>query len=123
MDLTAQVNKILNDYVDEVNGKVLKAEEDVAKDAISKLKSTSPKSSHARKKHYADSWYVDKKTKKYYGRIVVANKQYRLTHLLEKGHDVVRNGRKVGRAKAQPHIKPVEEWIKEEVVRRIEEEI
>ena len=32
-----------------------------------------------------------------------------LTHLLEHGHDIIKNGVKVGRTKAQPHIKPVEE--------------
>lgn len=49
-----------------------------------------------------------------YGRVVyVKDPDYRLTHLLEKGHDIVRNGRRVGRAAAYPHWADAEEFAKE----------
>lgn len=48
---------------------------------------------------YKRLFYV-KKTELGY---VVANKKYQLTHLLENGHDIVRNGETVGRARAFPH--------------------
>lgn len=47
-----------------------------------------------------------------------------LTFLLEFGHDVMRNGAKVGRTKAYPHIKPAEEEgiaeFEEAVIREME---
>lgn len=39
------------------------------------------------------------------GSYVVYNKKtYRLAHLLENGHRIIKNGRVVGQAKAKPHI-------------------
>lgn len=47
--------------------------------------------------------------------IIIYNKTLPgLTFLLEFGHDVVRNGTKVGRTKPYPHIKPAEEMGKQE---------
>lgn len=39
------------------------------------------------------------------GSYVIYNKKtYRLAHLLENGHRIIKNGRVVGKAKAKPHI-------------------
>lgn len=46
-----------------------------------------------------------------YGRVVyVKDPDYRLTHLLERGHAVVRDGRRVGKAAAYPHWAGAEEF-------------
>ena len=122
-DLTKEINQILMTYADEVELAALRIEEEVAKEAVKKLNKTSPVNphSHGRKgKHYQKDWYVDNRNKKHYSHIIIANRQYQLTHLLEKGHDIVRNGVKVGRSKAIPHIKPVEQWAKDAVVDRLE---
>lgn len=122
MDLTAQVNSILQEYAEGVDKLVLDVEEDVSKEAIKRLKKTSPKASrNGGHRHYADDWKVDNRSKKQYAKIIIHNKQYQLTHLLENGHDVVREGVVVGHAAAQPHIKPVESWVKTEVEKRIRE--
>lgn len=118
-DLTKEVNKILLDYVSDVDKVVYKAEEQVAKEAVKKLKATSPKNPRGKGKHYADDWGVDNASKKQYAKFVIKNKQYQLTHLLENGHDIVSGGKKVGYAKPQKHIKPVEEWVKSEVEERV----
>lgn len=124
MDLTKQVNKILSDYVEEVDREVLQVEEKVAKDAIKKLKANSPRNpKNGGHKHYADDWKVDNESRKRFARFIIKNKQYQLTHLLENGHDIVSHGRKAGHAKGQPHIKPVEEWANKEVERRIRREL
>lgn len=120
MDLTRQINEILKEYASEVDKAVLEAEEKVAKEAIKKLKATSPKAKrNGGRRHYADDWAEDNKSKKAYAHHIIYNKQYHLTHLLENGHNVVNHGRVVGYAKPQNHIKPVEEWVKSEVEKEI----
>lgn len=123
MDLTKEVNSILLKYIDECEQGISEIEGKVAKEAVRKLKTNSPKnpkSSGHNGKHYADDWYVDSKSKKHYDHYIIANRQYQLTHLLEYGHDIIRNGVKVGDAPAEPHIKQVEEWAKEEAVSQCE---
>lgn len=113
--LLVEMNRILGMYTNNVNMVVQSTIDTTARDAANKLKATSPKSSG----EYARNWAVKKKN----GYAVVYNKAptYRLTHLLENGHDVVRNGEKVGHAPAYPHIKPVEEWVQEELPARLED--
>lgn len=123
MDLTKEINKILQDYAKDVDKAVLDAEDQVAKEAVKKLKATSPRNPRGKGRHYADDWKVDSKAKKNYAQTIIHNKQYQLTHLLENGHEVVRNGTVVGHAKPQPHIKAVEEWVKDEMVERIEKNL
>lgn len=120
MDLTAQVNNILKQYASDVDKAVLDVEEKVAKEAVKKLKKTSPKANrNGGHRHYADDWKEDNKSKKNYAHHIIYNKQYQLTHLLENGHNIVSNGKVVGHAAPQKHIKPVEEWVKEEVEKEI----
>ena len=57
------------------------------------------------------------------GAIVYNASQPSLTHLLENGHDVISHGVKVGRARAIPHIKPVEEETKQYFEELIVDEI
>lgn len=124
MDLTKQINQILQEYADEVERDILKVEEDVTKEAVKKLKQTSPKADrNGGHRHYADDWTVDNESKKKYARFVIKNKQYQLTHLLENGHDVVSHGKKSGHVNGQKHIKPVEEWCKSEVEKRLRKEL
>ena len=123
-DLTTQVNKILQEYASDVDKAVLEVEANVAKEAVKKLKKTSPKASrNGGHRHYADDWTVDNESKKKYARYIIKNKQYQLTHLLENGHDVVSHGKKAGHVGGRPHIKPVEEWCKAEVEKRLREEL
>lgn len=111
-DLLA-INQILAKYTDDVDKALDDAIKSTADEAVVKLKETSPKN----RGKYRRGW----KVKKVKGEYTVYNTQYQLTHLLENGHDVVAWGRKVTRAKAQPHIKPVADWAQEEVVKRVED--
>lgn len=72
----------------------------IAKETSEGLKndSTIPQRTES-EESYKKMFYV-KKTETGY---VIANKKYQLTHLLENGHDIVKNGETVGRARAFPH--------------------
>lgn len=79
---------------------------ELAKEGVSELKATSPKSTGKdRSGTYAKSWTKKKRGKK----IIIHNKEYQLTHLLEKGHAKV-NG---GRVAARVHIEPVEKKLQQ----------
>ena len=117
-DVTAQLNKILNDYSKEVVDVVSDCSKEVSDSAVSKLKMVR---FHTGNK-YSKSWAV-KEEKGTLGttKFTIYNKKhYRLTHLLEYGH-VVKNGTKrvVGNARAFPHIKPIEEWIQNQLPKDI----
>lgn len=123
-DLTKEVFKILNQYSSDCTKEFNVIAKDVAKKAVKKLNYVSPKNpkSHGKNgKHYCNDWYVKHDFKKYYDHYIVANHQYQLTHLLENGHVVKRNGKNVGMAAAKRHIKDVEEWAVQEIVAKSEE--
>lgn len=80
--------------------------DNTAKEAVDILHSTSPK----RTGDYAKSWAIEKGSKdrgRYNVTVYAEAPEYRLTHLLEKGHAKV-NG---GRVRAIPHIADVEKSL------------
>lgn len=116
--LLVEMNKILQNYTTNVNETMKSVINVTAKDGADQLKVTSPRAPHGGE--YAKNWAVKRDR---YGHATIYNKAptYRLTHLLENGHDVVVNGQKVGEAPAHPHIKQVEEWVQEELIQRLSE--
>lgn len=113
--LLSDLNAILGDYSKNVVGMVDEECHAAAKECKQILTKTSPK----RSGDYAKSWRV-KKVNGYY---VVYNTKPGLTHLLEDGHDVIVNGKKVGRAPAHPHIKTAEKEINDVLVERITQKL
>lgn len=106
--LAAEVNRQLALFQGATDEVVAKSADDVAKMAVQQLKATSPQGTG----DYAKSWRSEKlKSRPHqYGRVIHAGDgEYRLTHLLEKGHDVVRGGKVVGHAPAYPHIADAEQ--------------
>lgn len=106
--LADEIVKSLKEYTTEVEEDLEEVEKEVADEAVSELKSSSPK----RKGKYAKSWR--KKVVKTAGsslgksQIVVYNSGHgQLTHLLENGH-AKRGG---GRVAPIVHIKPVEDKV------------
>ena len=95
--------------------------DEVGKEAAVKLRNTSPVNKNSRASgRYAKGWTYER-GKKYAGRTVsvVRNKtDPQLTHLLEYGHPIVRNGKVVGNARPIEHIKPVADWCADEVEKR-----
>ena len=108
-ELAGEVNAILEQFKETTETALKDATDMAVKDIVTQLKEKSPKQPGGGE--YAKSWAATpnqvKKGEAGYGRIVYNKKHYRLTHLLEYGHAKV--GRKGGRTKAIPHIKPAEE--------------
>lgn len=110
-DLAGEVEKILNEYGDEVSERMAEVVEKVAKKGVKQLKATSPVDIGAPKSgSYAKGWAVEtsgKKHKQLTCSATIYNRQPGLPHLLEHGH-ALRQG---GRSPAKPHIKPVEDML------------
>ena len=119
--ITIQMDKILDQYDKDVKRITDESIEKVSKEAVRKLKNTSPKGTPHRRR-YAEGW----RKKKVKGRngideVIVHNAtNYQLTHLLENGH-VIRNAKGTyGRTNGIKHIKPVEEWATDALPQEIE---
>jgi len=116
--LAAEIAKGLREFSGEVVEKVDISSERIGKEAVKRLKQTSPKDSG----DYAKSWTMttEKAVGQPHNRIVHAKApHYRLTHLLEHGHAKV-NG---GRVEGIPHIRPAEEEVIKQFMAEVEEAI
>lgn len=110
--LAREIMRQMEEYTEEVKETTQKVAMNVSGKAAKKLRENSPKSKNGG--DYAKNWT---RTTDKYG-ITAYNKSptYRLAHLLEKGHQLKRGGRKIGEVQAYPHIEEVEqEFIKEYV--------
>lgn len=113
--LTQEVNRVLGEFSQDVDEAVQKATEEVGTLAVFRLRNSSPVRAGG-SAAYARGWKLKKTTgNKHYYKVVVHNTQYQLTHLLEYGHDIVRSGKVVGHANAQPHIAEVEKWVQDNI--------
>lgn len=97
-----------------VNDEMQAVFDEIGKEAAKMLREQSPVNHRSKKPgYYAKGWVYEKGKRTYnfkcYG--VVRNKNApQLTHLLEYGHPLVRNGKVVGNVDAKPHIREVAEW-------------
>lgn len=119
--LQSVIQQMLHDIPQKCDNAIEKAEKTVSKKAVKTLQATSPEGDGPKAGTYKRGWAV-KKSKK--DGVVIYNKANPgLTHLLEHGHDIVRNGVKVGEAAAQEHIKPVDDMVSEEMVEEVTKEL
>lgn len=107
-NLTSEITATLAMYSNSVNDEMLKWMEKTAKDCAKEIKKTAPKKSGK----YASGWTA---TKDGAGWKIHNKKRPGLAHLTEHGHPIVRNGRVVGHAKAEVHIKPAETHVIDKV--------
>lgn len=110
------IERYMREYGEKAEKAVRKDILSVSKEAQDKLRSTSPR----RYGSYAESWSrriqngsLGSVTTTLYSRLPG------LPHLLEFGH-ALRGG---GRARAMPHIAPVESWANAEVERKIRQDL
>lgn len=101
-DLTNEIMRQLRTYANGVQDGINVEAEEVGKEIVAELKNDpTPKLTG----DYRKSWRLTKQGKRRVKVIVHSKDEYRLTHLLEKGH-AMKNG---GRAPAYPHIGPAEQ--------------
>lgn len=108
----------MEDFGRDVTEAIGEAMDEVGKEAVKRLKSTSPKKKRNGGR-YAKGWKYQRDKK---SRLLIEARVYnatdgQLTHLLEKGHPIVRNGVVVGRVKPQKHIEPVDQWVEQNFAR------
>ena len=120
VNLAKEINKVLGVFSADVDAAVKEATEETASVTKFVLANTSPR----RRGDYAKSWFIKKTASNaHYYKVVVANKRYQLTHLLEYGHNIVAHGVVVGHAQAKPHIADAEKMAQEYFEKAIEEKI
>lgn len=119
--VSVQMKEILEEYSEEVQEATNKSIAKTAKESVKKLRSTSPK----RPGHgeYARGWTTKTVKKGGINDVIVHNKVYQLTHLLENGH-IIRNKKGTyGRTNGIKHIAPVEQWANNELPEEIKREL
>lgn len=111
MNLVAEVNAALEEYVHDVQIAIDEAAKEAAELTQRQLKATSPKRKKGKGKGtYARSWKVKKRYEANLVSYVVYNgKRPGMTHLLEHGHASRNQYGSYGRVRAIPHIGPAAE--------------
>lgn len=110
-----EIMTALEEYKNDVGEAMQEVLPEVAKEAADMVKSGAP----SRTGRYASGWRskVEQSSIVSIEAVVFNSKTPGLPHLLEFGH-AKRNG---GRTAAIPHIKPVEEWLKTDAAKRLQE--
>lgn len=83
----------------------------VSRETVAEIRSDIPAAGIGGKGDYRKSWAskqdAESKKRYAYAKVVYAkDPHYRLTHLLEKGHDLIVRKKPLGRVKAFVHIRP-----------------
>lgn len=118
--LAASLQKILEEYGDDVERASEECVREVAKTGRNALRSNSPK----KKGKYASKWAFQVEKHRLYTVATIYNAQPGLPHLLEFGH-VSRNGtgRTYGFVGARPHIASVEQSVIQEYTQKLTREL
>lgn len=107
-NLVAEVNAMLNEYVQEVQDAIDDAAKEAAEVTARELRANSPKREKGKGKgRYAKGWKVKKRNEAHLVAYVVYNgSSPGLTHPLEHGHVARNQYGSYGRVRAIPHIGP-----------------
>lgn len=112
--MAIEIQKQLREYTDEVKEDVWQTAMNVSEKAVVKLKEKSPKLTA----DYSKGW--TRSTTRFGVVVHQKGKESNLTHLLEKGHQLKRGGREIGKVAAYPHIAEIEKECIDEYVAEVE---
>lgn len=117
VDLTATIKKMLAGAEQEIYDEVADIAENIVQESTDKIQKAGDYEGRTGK--YRKGFYNkgERGWRKF--TFTLANKRYRLTHLLEHGH-ATRDG---GRTKAHPHWKPTQEAIKKKYVAEVKKRL
>lgn len=116
-----QIKDILEDYTDDIQQAITNEAQRIAKEGAKDLKNTR-NTYKIRTGKYNKGWTVKTTKGRNFVECIIHNKDnYQLTHLLERGHEIVdRNGHHKGRVRAYKHIEPVDKKRTREYERAVE---
>lgn len=110
VDLTAEMQKILEKYENTLKQDVREVTLAVAKAGAEKINANAK--SHGWRGGVSTGWKVTDTSNRVSTKATIHNaKDYRLPHLLEFGHITIAHGKRVKSARAFPFIEPVEKEI------------
>ena len=107
--MNAAINKILNEYSNEIDTNMSIVVTKICAKGAKALRDESAQDFQG--KDYKKSWTYTVSKNRLYSNGTIYSKMPGLPHLLEYGHAVIHGGRKVGEAKAHPHILPIAEQM------------
>ena len=115
------IGAILKDYKYQIDDTTKQIIKDVAKESANIVKEHTPSnwSSDYKRQIVASTPKVERGN--YASYVHLKGDNYRIAHLLENGHALVRGGRTLGRARAFPHFKYGEEYAERELPKRLED--
>lgn len=109
-EMAKAIEQELANYSEEVDEKLKKEIATVARECVDEIKANAHINQMGGTGEYLKNWTLKATKGKNYIRIIVHNKKtYRLTHLLENGHLLVKDGKVVGKTRPIPHIRPAEQ--------------
>ena len=114
---TKEIQKLLEDYGDEVESIVEEEVVEVSKDTVKKLRKDSPKDTGK----YSKGWRLKKKKGRLGIETIIYNAtHYWLVHVLENGYY---SRKRKERVNGQEHVKPAEKWAESELLKRLKEKL
>lgn len=122
-NIKAQFNAIANEIKKDVRGIVEETVDEVSGDALLYIEGIGDYDNHRKTKNYRKNFYLKKTSSSLAAKAVLANKQYQLTHLLEKGHVIKNKQGTYGRTKAIPHWDETEEIAIEDFEKKLQERL
>lgn len=120
-DIAKTVDSFLQAFGKNVSEEMGAALDEVGKEAVKKLKATSPK----RTGRYSKGWKYKRQANnkgRFEAKVYNATSG-QLTHILEFGHPKMSGDRVIGEVKGQPHIAPVNEWVQGEFPKRFAQKL
>lgn len=110
-NLAAEVNKILEEYGDEITENMDKITRKVGQKGAKLLRNESQGAFPKGTGKYAKGWTSRATQGRLYTTVTIYNRTPGLPHLLEHGHAVVSGGRVAGQYDGKKHIAPVEKKL------------